>query len=86
MTATISNPTVTRVFINGNSQAVRIPKEFHLDCSQVTISSDGHSITLTPLSTSWADFFAAEGAAPEAFMDFDRDELPQERALFDAHS
>ncbi len=28
----------TRVFMNGNSQAVRIPQEFRLDCQQVTIS------------------------------------------------
>ena len=28
----------TRVFMNGNSQAVRIPQEFRLDCQQVQIS------------------------------------------------
>ena len=28
----------TRVFMNGNSQAVRIPQEFRLSCSQVEIS------------------------------------------------
>lgn len=28
----------TRVFMNGNSQAVRIPQEFRLDCQQVIIS------------------------------------------------
>jgi len=28
----------TRVFMNGNSQAVRIPQEFRLDCKQVSIS------------------------------------------------
>ncbi len=28
----------TRVFMNGNSQAVRIPQEFRLDCKQVQIS------------------------------------------------
>ena len=28
----------TRVFINGNSQAVRIPAEFRLDAEQVSIS------------------------------------------------
>lgn len=29
---------VTRVFMNGNSQAVRIPQEFRLDASRVQIS------------------------------------------------
>ena len=28
----------TRVFMNGNSQAVRIPQEFRLSCSQVEIT------------------------------------------------
>ncbi len=28
----------TRVFMNGNSQAVRIPQEFRLNCQQVQIS------------------------------------------------
>ncbi len=28
----------SRVFINGNSQAVRIPREFRLQCSRVEIS------------------------------------------------
>lgn len=30
-------PTTTRVFMNGNSQAVRIPQEFRLDTRQVEI-------------------------------------------------
>lgn len=29
---------ITRVFMNGNSQAVRIPQEFRLDASRVQIS------------------------------------------------
>ncbi|MEO8120925.1 MAG: AbrB/MazE/SpoVT family DNA-binding domain-containing protein [Rhodoferax sp.] len=35
--------TISRVFMNGNSQAVRIPQEFRLDTSQVEIfrNSDG---------------------------------------------
>ena len=78
----MSAQAITRVFFNGNSQAVRIPKEFKLDCSQVTISTDGERIILTPLSTSWVDFFEQESKAPDAFMDFERDELPQERELF----
>ncbi len=32
-------PTISsRVFMNGNSQAVRIPREFRLQCSKVEIS------------------------------------------------
>ena len=40
----------TRVFMNGNSQAVRIPQEFRLDCQQVQITrnADG-DLVLHPL-------------------------------------
>lgn len=43
-------PAQTRVFMNGNSQAVRIPQEFRLDCQQVQISrnADG-DIVLRPV-------------------------------------
>ncbi|HMN77713.1 MAG TPA: AbrB/MazE/SpoVT family DNA-binding domain-containing protein [Burkholderiaceae bacterium] len=33
---------ITRVFMNGNSQAVRIPQEFRLDTSRVEIRRDEH--------------------------------------------
>jgi antitoxin VapB len=43
---------VTRVFINGNSQAVRIPQEFRLQSSQVEISrNDDGDLVLHPLPT-----------------------------------
>ncbi|MCY4017101.1 MAG: AbrB/MazE/SpoVT family DNA-binding domain-containing protein [Gammaproteobacteria bacterium] len=32
------SPVSSRVFVNGNSQAVRIPREFRLQCSRVEIS------------------------------------------------
>lgn len=73
---------ITRVFFNGNSQAVRIPKEFQFDSTQVRITREGDSLKLTPVSSTWVDFFNEEEAAPDDFMDFDRDELPQKRALF----
>lgn len=39
----------TRVFMNGNSQAVRIPREFRLECKQVTISlNEDGDIILRP--------------------------------------
>ena len=33
---------ITRVFMNGNSQAVRIPQEFRLDTSRVEIRRNEH--------------------------------------------
>jgi antitoxin VapB len=40
----------TRVFMNGNSQAVRIPQQFRLDCKQVQISRNAAGeLVLRPL-------------------------------------
>ena len=45
------NALVTRVFVNGNSQAVRIPQEFRLQVSQVEITrSENGDLVLHPLA------------------------------------
>ena len=38
----------TKVFNNGRSQTVRIPKRFRFSVPEVTIRRDGDSIILTP--------------------------------------
>jgi antitoxin VapB len=58
---------ISRVFMNGNSQAVRIPQEFRLDSSRVEIyrNNDG-DLVLHPIP---ADRGAALLQALEAFDD-----------------
>jgi antitoxin VapB len=41
-------PKVTAVFTSGNSQAVRIPKEFQIKTKQVTIVQRGDELVLKP--------------------------------------
>ena len=43
-----------KVFKSGNSQAVRIPKEFHLQGDEVEIHRKGESLILRPKKQSWA--------------------------------
>ena len=43
-----------KVFKSGNSQAVRIPKEFHLEGEEVEIRRKGKSLILRPKKQSWA--------------------------------
>ena len=43
-----------KVFKSGNSQAVRIPKEFHLEGKEVEILRKGESLILRPRKQSWA--------------------------------
>ena len=45
-----------RVFTNGRSQAVRIPKEFRFDVDEVYVNKIGDTLILTPVK-SLADAF-----------------------------
>lgn len=42
-----------KVFKSGNSQAVRIPREFKLASDEVEIRRSGDSLVLRPKSQSW---------------------------------
>lgn len=43
----------TKVFISGNSQAVRIPKEYHIEDSELIIKKIGTTIILSPKDNPW---------------------------------
>jgi antitoxin VapB len=40
----------TKVFTNGRSQAVRIPKKFRFDVEEVYVNKIGETVVLTPVS------------------------------------
>ena len=67
---------VAKVFKNGRSQAVRIPKEFRLDVDEVLIERKGKKLILTPRKAkrykTWAEYFAK---APRLSDDFP-DDIP----------
>jgi antitoxin VapB len=48
-----------KVFRSGNSQAVRLPKEFQLDVSEVEISRRGEEIVLRKKPANLLDAFTA---------------------------
>jgi antitoxin VapB len=55
-------PRYARVFQSGNSQAVRLPKEFRLDVDEVEVSREGDAIILRPhvrQDERWASLRAA---------------------------
>ena len=63
-----------RVFQSGNSQAVRLPKEFRLDVERVEVSREGDAIILRPdtgKNERWASLFAAveRGFSPDFMQD-----------------
>jgi len=46
-----------RVFKSGNSQAVRLPKEFKLDVAEVQVFRKDGDLVLRPLRRTWQDYF-----------------------------
>jgi antitoxin VapB len=69
-----------KVFKSGNSQAVRLPKEFRFDVKEVEILRRGEEIVLRKPRRNLAKAFDALAALPEDFMAEGRqDEPPQER-------
>ena len=69
-----------RVFQSGNSQAVRLPKEFRFTCDQVEIFRRGDEVVLREKPASAAAVFDLLASLPEDFMVQGRDDTPpQER-------
>jgi antitoxin VapB len=57
-----------KVFKNGASQAIRLPKEFRFDSDEVCIKRIGSAVLLFPKNSAW-DFMAhAIGNVDEDFM------------------
>lgn len=75
--------TYARVFQSGNSQAVRLPKEFRFSSDQVEIFRQGDDIVLRECPVNAAAIFDALAALPADFMEAGRgDAPPQEREPF----
>ena len=61
--------TTTRVFQNGNSQALRIPQEMRTDVKEYFISKIGDVFIAYPTSDPWAPLRKTIGTFPSDFMD-----------------
>ena len=72
--------TRARVFRSGNSQAVRLPKQFRFDVDEVEILRRGDEIVLREPKRNLVRAFDALCAMPDDFMSGGRnDEVPQRR-------
>jgi antitoxin VapB len=62
--------------MNGRSQAVRLPKEFRMPGTEVSIERSGAAVILRPVNAAdrWARFASAIGAVPD--FPADRDGTP----------
>ncbi len=57
-----------KLFQNGKSQAVRLPKEFRLDGEEVYIKQVGNVVQLIPMSGSWDTFLGSLDKFSPDFM------------------
>ncbi len=74
--------TTARIFKSGNSQAVRLPKEFRLDVDEVEILRRGDEIILRKPRRSLAQAFDTLAEMGELFPEGRDDTPPQEREWF----
>jgi len=69
-----------KIFEDGRSQAVRLPKEFRFDSSEVSINKVGSIVLLMPPTDKWAGFVQSLDMFSDDFMKEGRaDNLIQER-------
>lgn len=78
-------PLTTRIFKNGNSQAVRIPQEFRIEATQVQISrNENGDLVIHPLPVDrGAALIASLNAFDDDFVDRLEEDYLQQPAMQD---
>ena len=76
--------TVAKLFQNGGSQAVRLPKEYRFEGNEVLISRVGDVVVMVPRLAYWDTMLKSLDLFTDDFMDGDSESLlPEERTSFD---
>jgi antitoxin VapB len=65
---------ITKVFMDGDDQAVMLPEEFWFDCDEVCIKRIGSTVVLYEKGTAWDLFKNAAGKISDDFMAGGRDQ------------
>jgi antitoxin VapB len=71
-----------KIFRSGNSQAVRLPKEFQLDAKEVTIFRQDGDLVLRPVQKTWKEYLDHGRRLTEDFPDRIDDVRAEERSFF----
>jgi antitoxin VapB len=66
-----------KIFMNGRSQAVRLPAAFRFSGREVFIERQGDAVIIRPKPLGWDDFFARPSQVPEDFMADRQDTAPE---------
>jgi len=79
-------PRTAKLFLNGRSQAVRLPADLRFQGREVFIRQDPATgdVILSQRPESWDGFFQLRNRAnvPDEFMADRQDQVPQKRELF----
>lgn len=69
---------IAKLFKNGRSQAVRLPRDYRFECEEVFIRRDPDTgdVILSVRPDNWDDFFALQGTAEAEGFLTERDESP----------
>lgn len=71
-----------KVFENGRSQAVRIPKEYRFNTDEVAINKIGDIVMLVPKAAKWSSFIQAiDMFSSDIFENGRQDDIQQEREI-----
>jgi len=66
-----------KIFKNGKSQAVRLPKEFKFQGNEIYIKRIGHNVLLIPKDDPWESLVSSLDQFSDDFM-AEREQLPAE--------
>ncbi|HLB58091.1 MAG: virulence factor [Gammaproteobacteria bacterium RIFCSPHIGHO2_02_FULL_42_13] len=72
-----------KLFQNGQSQAVRLPKEFRFVGTEVFIKKTGNATILLPIQNPWASLFDSLEEFSSDFMEHRKQLPPQNREAFE---
>ena len=71
-----------KLFQNGQSQAVRLPKAFRFQGNEVCIQKIGDKVVLSEVAPSWESFFNNKSVFDDDFLENRDNDVPQERESF----
>ena len=73
---------IAKLFTNGQSQAVRLPKDFRFEGKEVYIRRVGDDVILSLRKPNWKAFFLMDSVFGDDFLAERDNRHPQERESF----
>ncbi|NGZ09773.1 MAG: antitoxin [Nitrospira sp. LK70] len=68
-----------KLFMSGNSQAVRIPREFQLEGNEVKIQRRGKTLVIRPKKQTWQSLIDSLAMFTDDFMEEARQQPPLQK-------